>query len=341
MKFLRVIHSSLVLGALTMAAAAAAAASLERYEFVQPQMGTLFKITLFSTDAARAQAAAKQAFDKIAELDQTLSDYRADSELMRLSQQTPGVPVPVSAALFETLQLSQTIATATAGAFDVTMGSLTHLWRTARSTGQLPPAQTRTLAMRPVGSAGLALDATRQTVTLQVPGMQLDTGGIAKGHAADRALAELARAGFRHAMVAASGDLALGDAPPGLQGWRIDIAPFGGDAGKPLQLVAANAGISTSADTEQFLQVDGVRYSHIVDPRTGLGVTRPIGVTTVAPNAAWSDGLSTAFSILDAGAVKASLAALNVPVRVIRQYRNSPELESFGTNPPGLISGLP
>ena len=169
--------------------------------------------------------------------------------------------------------------------------------------------------------------------------MQLDLGGIAKGYAADAALTVLARHGLRRAMVEASGDIALGEPPPESDGWKVQLAPFGSDPAGSILVTAANAGISTSGDAEQFLELGGVRYSHMVDPATGLGLTRPVAVTVVARHATLSDGLATACSVLSPAAVKPMIEKLNEPVRILVQTRNrngAVQRRSFGTNPPGV-----
>ncbi len=134
---------------------------------------------------------------------------------------------------------------------------------------------------------------------LDEAGMQLDVGGIAKGYAADEALSVLAQSGMRSALVAASGDLAFGESPPGQRGWKIGIDSFDRpEAGFTRVLELSNAAVSTSGDTEQHLDLGGKRYSHIIDPRTAMGLTRPISVTIVARHGIEADGLSTAVSVL-------------------------------------------
>jgi thiamine biosynthesis lipoprotein len=128
--------------------------------------------------------------------------------------------------------------------------------------------------------------------------MRLDLGGIAKGLAADEALAEIKRAGITRALVRASGDIVGGDPPPGETGWRIGIAPIDPD-GPPTRFVRlANLAISTSGDSRQHLVVDGKRYSHIIDPRTGNGVSGRSSVSVVAPRGMQADALATAVSVL-------------------------------------------
>jgi FAD:protein FMN transferase len=266
---------------------------LERFRFSSPHMGAMFQITLYAPDAARAEAAAEAAFQRIARLEDVMSDYMADSELMRLAAEPAGTVVPTSKDLFRVLQRAQEIAEATDGAFDVTAGPLTRLWRFSRKRNVLPSNTALAAASDALGWRHLQLDATQRTVTLLRPNMRLDLGGIGKGFAADAALAVLQQHGVSRALIAASGDVRAGDPPPGAEGWQVEVA---GHEGRRVSL--ANAAISTSGDTEQFIEIDGVRYSHIVSPFTGLGLTHRIQATVIAPDAATSDALATACCVL-------------------------------------------
>jgi thiamine biosynthesis lipoprotein len=134
---------------------------------------------------------------------------------------------------------------------------------------------------------------------LLVPNMRLDLGSIGKGYAADQALRILKGRGVDRALVAASGDIAVGDPPPKQRGWRIGIEAWDGATNRVVRTVLLhNVGISTSGDTEQFIEIDGVRYSHVVDPSTGLGLTRRIQATVIGPDATTSDSLDTTVSLL-------------------------------------------
>src|SRR5207248_2156968 len=116
---------------------------------------------------------------------------------------------------------------------------------------------------------------------------------------ADQALKILNGRGIDRALVAASGDIAIGNPPPGQRGWKIGLAAMGTHASETVRtLVLRNAGVSTSGDTEQFIEIGGIRYSHIVNPATGLGLTERIQVSVIAPNATTTDGLATAVSVL-------------------------------------------
>jgi thiamine biosynthesis lipoprotein len=272
---------------------------LQRYEFSHPAMGTLITITFYAPNPAPARAAAAAAFKRIDALEDILSDYQADSELNRLRDQPCGTPMPVSAELFDVLQRAQKIAKLSDGAFDPTIGPYIRLWRFARKRHVLPTPEEIAEARAAVGWQKLRLDARARTVTLLVPNMRLDLGSIGKGYAADQALRLLTGRGIDRALVAASGDIAIGNPPPGRRGWKIAIAPFGGATnGVPRTVLLRNAGISTSGDTEQFIVINGVRYSHIVDPATGLGLTHRIQATVIGPDATTTDCLDTAVSLL-------------------------------------------
>ncbi len=270
-----------------------------RFEFWEAHMGTRFKIILYAPDAETAARASRAAFARIAQLEATMSDYRESSELVSLCRQAGSGPVKVSEDLFRILTISQEWARRTEGAFDVTIGPLVQLWRRARRTRTLPEAQRLQQARALTGYQKLHLDATMRSVKLDLPGMQLDLGGIAKGFAADEAIAVLRRHDIRSALVAAGGDIVVSEAPPATAGWIISIAQLESpDRPSSLSLSLRQAAVSTSGDAEQYVEIGSVRYSHIVDPRTGLGVTGRSSVTVVAPEGAISDALATALSVL-------------------------------------------
>lgn len=257
-------------------------------------MGTLIRVKLYAPDEKRAAAAFHAAFARIRQLDETLSDYKPDSELNRIARTAVNRPVAIGDDLFRVLAASQRLAKESDGAFDITLGPVIRLWREARDRGELPDAEALREAGSHCGFAKLHLNARDRTVLLDEPGMQLDVGGIAKGYAADQALACLKSLGIRSVLVAASGDLAFGDAPPGKRGWKIGVDSS--NASGVLELT--NAAVSTSGDTEQHVDLNGTRYSHIVDPATRMGLTSHILVSVSAPRGVDADGLSTAISVL-------------------------------------------
>jgi thiamine biosynthesis lipoprotein len=259
-------------------------------------MGTLFRIIVYAPDEGAARAGANAAFARVAALNAIMSDYDPASELMKLCARAGGPPVRVSEDLYAVLKRAQEVSARSGGAFDVTVGPVVRLWRRARRTQRLPDAEKLAAARSLVGYRNVRLDDRARTVQLLRPGMLLDLGGIAKGYAADAALAVLRRHGLDCALVAAGGDIAVSGPPPGRAGWTIDIAPVDGRA--PGRLMLANAAVSTSGDAEQFVEIDGVRYSHIVDPRTGLGLVGRMSATVVAPTGVQADSLTKVVAVL-------------------------------------------
>lgn len=267
-----------------------------RREFRELHMGVEVRIVLYAPDDERAREAARAAFARMAELEDIMSDYRPESELRRLERR-PRDWVPVSEELFEVLARAVEIAEVTDGAFDPTVGPLVALWREARRIGRLPDARMLDSARALVGWRRLVLRVGGRDVLLERPGMRLDLGGIAKGYIVERALAELRKRGVSSALVEAGGDIAVGDAPPGQQGWRID-APTADSLVQARASALTNAVIATSGPGSQFVEIEGKRYSHVVDPRTGLGLTNANYATVIAPDGALADALATALTAL-------------------------------------------
>ncbi|QDT28728.1 Thiamine biosynthesis lipoprotein ApbE precursor [Gimesia panareensis] len=273
---------------------------LHRYEFQEVHMGVQWRIVLYATDKPIANNASQIAFRRVKELNKVLSDYDPNSELNQLCQLSgPGKPVKVSLDLFKVLKRSQALSRETDGAFDVTISPVVRLWRRARRRKQMPDSERLQTARDLVGSQWMRLSEQNQTVELLKPGMRLDLGGIAKGYAADVALHILKAHGIDRVMIDASGDLALGDPPPGSCGWKIGISSSdapGAKIDRYLQL--KNCAVATSGDALQHVVIDGTRYSHIVNPHTGLGLTDQSRVTVITPDGMSADSLASAISVL-------------------------------------------
>jgi FAD:protein FMN transferase len=268
-------------------------------------MGVPVRIQLYAGSREASETAARAAFARVAQLDTILSDWLEESELNRLARSYGSGPVKVSDDLFRVLWRSQELAQASNGAFDVTAGPLVRLWRETRRAGQLPFRSQVLEARGSVGWRNLRLERGAQTAEVAAPGMQLDLGGIAKGYVCDAAVAVLRSHGVRSALVEAGGDMAASDAPPGTAGWRIEVRNL------PEPILLRNGGLSTSGDSEQFVELAGRRFSHILDPRTGYGLTTRVQVTVVAKDAFTSDGLATAASVL----------GREGSARLLRQYK--------------------
>jgi thiamine biosynthesis lipoprotein len=273
-------------------------ASLQRFAFEKAEMGLPFRVTLYAPDEATAKAAAEAAFARVAELNAILSDYDPDSEISKLSH-THEVEVPVSQDLWNVLERGQAMSARSDGAFDVTVGPLVNLWRRARRKKELPSQGMIDETRARVGWKSLQLNPEKHTAKLLKDDMRLDVGSIGKAYAVDAALKVLRDRGIPRALVGGSGDMSAGDPPPGQTGWKIEAAPLDApDAPKGEIVLLNNSSIATSGDLFQHVEIGGVRYSHIVDPHTGLGLTDHSLVIILAPDCATANSLSTTVSVL-------------------------------------------
>lgn len=268
-----------------------------RFEFTKLAMGVQAKVVLYAADSQTATDAARAAFTRIEELEQVMSDYRPDSELMRLCAQAGEGPVQVSDDLFDVLAMASGFSEASDGAFDVSIGPVVGLWRAARRAGELPEKAAIDEARSRTGWRLVEMAPVGRRVILPKEGMRLDLGAIGKGYAADEAVLTLRGIGASRCLVEIGGEVMAGDAPPGADGWLVGIATGVGDEGL-MRLMLVNQGVATSGDSEQFVEIGGVRYSHIVDPRTGVGLMHRTAAVVVAPSCTMADALATAVSVL-------------------------------------------
>jgi thiamine biosynthesis lipoprotein len=308
------------------------ARNLQRFEYEQAQMGVPFKVLLYAADEQQAETAARAAFARIEALNAVMSDYDSDSELSKLSQQSgSGKAIPVSDDLWRVLSKAQQIAEESQGAFDITIGPCVNLWRKARREKEMPDARRLEQARQRVGYEKVILDSSNHAVKLTVPDMRLDLGGIAKGFAVDEAMKALASHGIERALVAGSGDLLVSEAPPGKMGWTIEVSAFD-EAGGPRNefLLLSNKAVATSGDVFQRVEINGQRYSHIINPRTGIGLTNHSLVTVIADNCTTADALATTLSVLPfdqalpfATRKKVAVRLIQKPGRIIEKAENA------------------
>jgi len=265
-------------------------------EYRELHMGVEVRIVLHARDDAHARGAARAAYDRIAALENITSDYRPESELRRFESRA-GEWVPIGRDLLAVLSTALAVARASDGAFDPTVGPLVVLWREARRSGRLPNTRALDSARALVGWGRLVVDTAGARARLQDEGMRLDLGGVAKGYILQRALDELRAHGVRSALIEAGGDIAVGDAPPGERGWRV-AAPFGDSAVRSRAAALSNAFVATSGPSAQVVEIGGRRYSHVVDPRTGVPLGRPVHATVIATDGAIADALATALTLV-------------------------------------------
>lgn len=289
--------------ALSCQAPRGASERLSRFEFERPQMGTLFRVVLYAQSRSVAEAAASAAFARLDDLNARMSDYDPHSELSQLSQQSAGaVPTPwiqIAPDLAVVLARASEIGALSDGAFDVTCGSATRLWRRAIREGELPSQESLDLALQSIDWRAVELSADRTRARFTRRGVRLDLGGIAKGYAIDQMLRALADRGVHSALVVGGGDVLVGDAPPGQTGWRIELSPVTrAQSSARTWLSLKHAAVSTSGDLYRSAVIGGLRYSHIVDPHTGMGLTTQCGASVVASDGMTADALATAATVL-------------------------------------------
>ncbi len=269
---------------------------LTEFSYTRLQMAMPLRITVWCDSENHAQRACKLAFQRAAELVDVFSDYDPESEISRLARSETGQPTKVSDPLLHVLIFAKQLNEKSDGAFDPTSAAVIQLWRDARKTGQLPDQQALDDGRSCAGFDKIRIDADNKTVTLLADGASFDFGGIAKGLIGDQVIEVLRRNGITIACYEAGGDIVVGDAPPGLNGWMIDVGQ--NEDGTVAKIERNNCGVSTSGDLHQFVEIDGKRYSHVVDPRTGVGVTTGRTAFAIAPTGMRSDALATTGCLL-------------------------------------------
>lgn len=265
---------------------------LKRWQFESPYMGTLFSVTLYAETEQNAEAAAHAAFEEVEAVNQIFSDYELNSEINQLTRHiSVGESYKISDPLAEVWDYANRFSHLTEGAFDVTVGPLSKLWRRAFRRQQFPTKAAVSSALEHVGYAKIDLHPSRNEVSFKDGLMKLDFGAIAKGYALDRMAWRLRKEGIHQFLCDGGGDLLLNDPPPGQKGWRVELP-----SGKKLKL--ANCGIATSGDQYKYLEWEGKRYSHIIDPRTGYGITGGLTVTVISASGMEADTWASTIIVL-------------------------------------------
>ena len=269
----------------------------EEIRRAQPLLGTFVVISAYGTNVATTQRAIDDAFEAVRRVDALMSLHRADSELSRANAQAARQPVPVSKELFRVMTAAQDIAHETSGAFDVTIRPVAELWGFIWKQHRLPSPFELEPALANVGYRSLLLDPTQRTVQFARPGVSIDLGGIAKGYAVDRAIESLRAHGITNCMVRAGGDLRASGAPPGEKAWEVQLEDPERQ-GRRIHVKLRDAAISTAGNYENFFEVNGRRYSHILNPLTGMPVEGIAACAVRATTCMESDGWSTALFVL-------------------------------------------
>jgi thiamine biosynthesis lipoprotein len=269
-------------------------------------MGTFARVVAVTEDSATANSSIEAALEQIENVDELMSDYKPDSQISIVNRDAFKRAVVVSESTFEVLQESIEFSKRTGGAFDITVGPLVEVWRSAADTNSVPGDDELALARSKVGYENLILDANDMSVRFAVDGMKLDLGGVAKGYAVDKAVEAMQKAGAVGGMVDVGGDIRCFGSPRGKSRWRIglqdpaDTQDLVGAGQYTLVLKLKDAAIATSGDYRRFTLIEGERFSHIIDRKTGAGAKGLSSVTVIAASAIDADALATAVSVMGA-----------------------------------------
>jgi len=258
-------------------------------------MACRFEVTLSGEDA-RYVPAARDVLDEVDRIESALTVFRETSDLVRLNQAASHGPAAVDDALFGLLRLCRELHARTGGAFDVTTTPLSRCWGFLRREGRLPSAEEIAAARALVGMDQVELDEAARTVRFRRPGMELNLGSIGKGYALGRVAARLRQQGVGHALVSAGGSsvVAVGGRDGG---WVVDLRSRQVSRDRLARLRLRDVALGTSGAGEQFVEIGGTRYGHVLDPRTGSPASRVLSASVVTADAATADALSTAFLV--------------------------------------------
>jgi thiamine biosynthesis lipoprotein len=272
---------------------------LHRYEATRLSMASVYAIEAYGPDAERLPGIVSEAFDEVDRIDRLMSHYKADSALSRLNRSAAQQPVSVEPELFDLIAEAMRHSRDSNGAFDITVGPLMKAWGFFRDEGRIPSPEALAAARRHVGYAHVQLRRESHSIAFDAEGVELDLGGIAKGYAVDRAATVLRQRGVPAALISAGGSsiYAIG-APPAQDGWEVAIQdPL--DSRKMARTVRiSDRAVSVSGRGEKSFESDGVTYSHIMDPRTGVPVQGMLSVTVLTTTATAGDALDNALFVL-------------------------------------------
>ena len=274
------------------------AVSQQPYKRVMQLMGSTFEITVVDDDAIRANKNIDAAVAEIKRIERLISSWDMALQTSEINKNAGAKAVRVKKELFQLIERAKSISKLTDGAFDISYASMDRIWKFDESMGQMPSDKEIKLSVAKVGAKSIELDAKNNTVFLKKKGMKIGFGAIGKGYAADKAKTLLQERGVSAGIINASGDMnAWGSQPDGTP-WRVAIRnPMNKNkvfALMPLQ----NKAVVTSGNYEKFVRFNGVRYAHIIDPRTGYPATELISVTVFAPKAEFADALATAVFVM-------------------------------------------
>ena len=299
-------------------------------------MGTFARVVAVAADSKIVDKAIEAALSEIQSVDKLMSDYKSDSEISQVNRDGFARAVTVSEPTYEVLKRSIEFSKITGGAFDITVGPLVDLWHSAKKKNAVPSEEELAAAKTKVGFEKLILDDQQRAVRFAVEGMRLDLGGIAKGYAVDKAIEAMQKAGAIGGMVDIGGDLkCFGKPPKGKTKWSIGLQnpklnKNTDESDLLFVLKLDSAAVATSGDYQQFALIEGKRYSHIINRRTGAGAQGLSSVTIITDSATDADALATAVSVM--GAAKGLALIEKMPGVEAILVTSQPNYELIKTN---------
>ncbi|GEO07124.1 FAD:protein FMN transferase [Adhaeribacter aerolatus] len=279
------------------------------YRRVQKLMGNRFELTILAQDEEKAKVSLDAAVAEIQRIEKLLTTFADTSETNKINALAGISPFTPSPEVYELIARSRRISELTQGAFDITYGGVDKsLWNFDTSLKRLPSAEVAQASVRLVNYKNVLLNPKEKSVLLKYPGMRIGFGGIGKGYAAERAKLVLQQLGIKSGIVNAAGDLTAWGNQPNGQPWTIGIADPDA-AQKPFsKFNITGMAVATSGNYEKFVIINGKRYSHTINPKTGLPVTGIKSVTILCPNAELADAMATPVMVMG---VKVGLALIN------------------------------
>jgi FAD:protein FMN transferase len=272
---------------------------LIRYEDSRVSMASTYTIVAYGSEPEQLKRIVNEALDEVDRIDRLMSNYKKESQLSRVNRQAAIAPVEIDSELFDFLGECLRYSRLSDGAFDITVGPLMRAWGFFRGEGRMPKKTELSAALEKVGYRKVILNEREKTVRFERPGVELDLGGIAKGYAVDRVVALLKERGIERALVSAGGSTIYGlGSPPASAGWEIKVQdPL--DQRKFVGAISLNnRALSVSGNYEKFFEMNGVRYSHIMDPRTGMPVQGILSVIVLTATGTAGDALDNVFYVL-------------------------------------------
>jgi thiamine biosynthesis lipoprotein len=272
---------------------------LYHHEATRMSMACAYAIEAYGPDAEALPRIVDEAFDEVDRIDRLMSHYKVDSAVSRVNREAARAPATVEPELFDFIADAMRYNRGSHGAFDITVGPLMKAWGFFRGEGHLPSEDEIAAAQRHVGGAHVTLNPAARTIGFDEPGVELDLGGIAKGYAVDRVVRLFQQRPIAAALISAGGSTIYGlGAPPGRDGWKVELQDPIDPRKIALTVHLKDRAVSVAGSSEKSFEAGGVRYSHIMDPRTGRPVQGVLSVAVLASSGTAGDALDNAFFVL-------------------------------------------